>query len=58
MNAELASGIEKALKDKWIHLEKNEIDYYNSKSSMGVESDYRVMITVGLVHKPKIHMMQ
>lgn len=52
MNAELAGEIEKALQDEWIYLEKNDIDYYNSKSSMGVESDYRVMITVGLAHKP------
>lgn len=52
MNAELAGEIKKELEDKRILLEKDCIDYYNSKSSMGVESDCRVMITVGVAHKP------
>lgn len=52
MNSTWASDIKKALETKGIHLEKGEIDYYNSTSSMGVESDYRAMITVGIAHKP------
>jgi hypothetical protein len=47
MNAELAGNIRKAL-----ILKKGEVDYYNSERSMGVESDCRVMITVGVAHKP------
>jgi hypothetical protein len=52
MNARLASDIKKALKEKNVYIEDHEIDYYNSRYSIGVECDYRVIITVGLAYKP------
>lgn len=52
MNGKLAGELKNQLEKRYAGVHPSEIDYYNSKFSIGVECDSRVIITVGLAYKP------
>jgi hypothetical protein len=52
MSAKDAGVIKEELKTRNITLDKDQIDYYNSSDSIGVSSDYRSIIIIGLAYKP------